>query len=141
MKLAIPTLMSRLNEERRVECDGFYDGAHGTPLETGIEEIEGKFEEKKAKLQKDAVTRQKQLEAEIKHQDEVGPAVERKVQAVEEKNGEQQLSIVLPVVVVILALFAIISEGFCLPRQWTFSMSPMKLLNSLPPSALPRLQA
>ena len=45
MKLAIPTLMSRLNEARRVECDGFYDGAHGTPLETGIEEIDGKFEE------------------------------------------------------------------------------------------------
>src|SRR5437660_1535786 len=114
MKLAIPTLMSRLNEERRVECDGFYDGAHGSPIERGIEEIEGKFEEKKANLQRDAVTNQKRLEAEIKHLDEVGPAVERKVQAVEEKNGEQQLSIVLPVVVVILALFAIISEALLL---------------------------
>src|SRR5947209_9564000 len=114
MKLAIPTLMSRLNEERRVECDGFYDGAHGTPLETGIEEIEGKFEQKKANLQKDAVTNQKRLEAEIKHLDEVGPAVERKVKAVEEKNGEQQLSVVLPVVVVVLALFAIISEALLL---------------------------
>jgi Skp family chaperone for outer membrane proteins len=114
MKLAIPTLMSRLNEERRVECDGFYDGAHGTPLETGIEEIEGKFEQKKANLQRDAVTNQKRLEAEIKHLDETGPAVERKVRAVEEKNGEQQLSIVLPVCVVLLALLAIVSEALLL---------------------------
>ncbi|HLJ27914.1 MAG TPA: DUF6338 family protein [Candidatus Angelobacter sp.] len=114
MKLAIPTLMSRLNEERRVECDGFYDGAHGTPLENGIEEIEGKFEQKKANIQKDAVTNQKRLEAEIQHLDEVGPAVERKVKAVEEKNGEQHLSIVLPVCVVSLALFAIISEALLL---------------------------
>lgn len=114
MKLAIPTLLSRLNEERRVECDGFYDGAHGTPLETGIEEIEGKFEEKKANLQRDAVTNQKRLEAEIKHLDEVGPAVERKVKAVEERNGEQQLSIVLPVCVVPLAVLAIISEALLL---------------------------
>jgi hypothetical protein len=106
--------MSRLNEERRVECDGFYDGAHGTPLETGIEEIEGKFEEKKANLQRDAVTNQKRLEAEIKHLDEVGPAVERKVKAVEERNGEQQLSIVLPVCVVLLAILAIISEALLL---------------------------
>jgi hypothetical protein len=114
VKLAIPTLMSRLNEERRVECDGFYDGAHGTPLETGIEEIEGKFEEKKANLQRDAVTNQKRLEAEIKHLDEVGPAVERKVKAVEERNGEQQLAIVLPVCVVLLAVLAIISEALLL---------------------------
>jgi uncharacterized membrane-anchored protein len=106
--------MSRLNEERRVECDGFYDGAHGTPLETGIEEIEGKFEQKKANLQRDAVTNQKRLEAEIQHLDEVGPAVERKVKAVEEKNGEQQLSIVLPVCVVMLAVLAIISEALLL---------------------------
>ena len=91
MKLSIPTLNSRLHEDRRVECDGFYDGAHGTPKETGIEEIEGKFEEKKANLQKDAVTNQKRLEAEIQHLDEVGPAVERKIKAVEEKNNEQAL--------------------------------------------------
>ena len=114
MKLAIPTLMSRLNEERRVECDGFYDGAHGTSLETGIEEIEGKFEQKKANLQRDAVTNQKRLEAEIQHLDDVGPAVERKIKAVEERNGEQQLSIVLPVCVIALAAFAIISEALLL---------------------------
>src|SRR5437588_690357 len=114
MKLAIPTLMSRLNEERRVECDGFYDGAHGSPIERGIEEIEGKFEEKKANLQRDAVTNQKRLEAEIKRMSEVGPAVKRKVQAVEEKNNDQTLSIVLPVCVVLLALLAIISEALLL---------------------------
>ncbi len=114
MKLAIPTLMSRLNEARRVECDGFYDGAHGTPLATGLEEIQGKFDEKKANLQKDAVTNQKHLEAEIQHLDEVGPAVERKIKTVEEKNGDQTLTIVLPVCVVLLAVLAIISEALLL---------------------------
>ncbi len=114
MKLSIPTLNSRLHESRRVECDGFYDGAHGTPKETGIEEIEGKFEEKKANLQKDAVTNQKRLEAAIQHLDEVGPAVERKIKAVEEKNNEQALPIVLPVCVVLLAILAIISEALLL---------------------------
>jgi hypothetical protein len=114
VKLAIPTLMSRLNEARRVECDGFYDGAHGTPLETGLEEIEGKFDEKKANLQKDAVTNQKRLEAEIQHLDDVGPAVERKIKAVEEKNGDQTLTIVLPVCVVLLAVLAITSEALLL---------------------------
>ena len=114
MKLAIPTLMSRLNEERRVECDGFYDGAHGTPIETGIEEIEGKFEQKKANLQRDAVTNQKRLEAEIQHMDDVGPAIERKIKTVEERNGEQQLFIVLPVCVIALAALAIISEALLL---------------------------
>jgi Skp family chaperone for outer membrane proteins len=114
MKLAIPTLTSRLDETRRVECDGFYDGAHGTPLETGIEEIDGKFEEKKANLQKDAVTNQKRLEAEIQHLDEIGPAVERKIKSVEEKNGDEALTVVFPVVVVILALVALISESLLL---------------------------
>jgi len=114
VKLAIPTLMSRLNEARRVECDGFYDGAHSTPLNTGLEEIEGKFDEKKANLQKDAVTNQKHLEAEIQHLDEVGPAVERKIKAVEEKNGDQTLPIVLPVCVVLLAVLAITSEALLL---------------------------
>jgi hypothetical protein len=114
MKFAIPTLTSRLNENRRVECDGFYDGAHGTPLETGLEEIEGKFDEKKANLQKDAVTNQKRLEAEIQHLDDVGPAVERKIKAVEEKNGDQTLTIVLPVCVVLLAVLAITSEALLL---------------------------
>src|SRR5258708_23171299 len=106
--------MSRMNEARRVECDGFYDGAHGTPLATGLEEIQGKFDEKKANLQKDAVTNQKHLEAEIQHLDEVGPAVERKIKTVEEKNGDQTLTIVLPVCVVLLAVLAIISEALLL---------------------------
>jgi Flp pilus assembly protein TadB len=114
MNWAIPTLTSRLNESRRVECDGFYDGAHGSPLKTGIEEIDGKFEERKANLQKDAVTSQKRLEAEIKYMDEIGPAVERRIKAIEEKNSEQQISIVLPVCVVFLALIAITSEALLL---------------------------
>lgn len=114
MRFVIPTLISRLNETRRVECDGFYDGAHGTPMKTGLEEIEGKFEEKKANLQKDAVINQKHLEAEIKYLDEVGPAVERKIKAVEEKNGEQMLTVVLPVCVIFLAVLAIVSEALLL---------------------------
>lgn len=114
MRFAIPTLISRLNETRRVECDGFYDGAHGTPVKTGLDEIEGKFEEKKANLQKDAVINQKHLEAEIKYLDEVGPAIERKIKAVEEKNGEQMLTVVLPVCVIFLAVLAIVSEGLLL---------------------------
>jgi len=114
MKLALPILMSRLNENRRVECDGFYDGAHDAPLKVGLEEIDGKFDEKKANLQKDAVTNQKRLEAEVKHLDEVGPAIERKIKAVEEKNNEQLMPIVLPVCVVLLAVLAIISEALLL---------------------------
>jgi Skp family chaperone for outer membrane proteins len=114
MRIAIPTLMSRLNETRRVECDGFYDGAHEAPVKTGLEEIEGKFEEKKANLQKDAVTNQKRLEAEIKYLDEIGPAVERKIKAVEEKNGEEMLVIVLPICVIVLAVLAIASEALLL---------------------------
>src|SRR6266481_1233618 len=114
MKLAVPILLSRLNESRRVECDGFYDGAHGTPLATGLEEIEGKFDEKKANLQKDAVTSQKRLEAEQQYLDATGPAVERKISAVEEKNGEQTPAIVLPACVIPIALLATVSEALLL---------------------------
>src|SRR5258708_37332650 len=106
--------MSRLSEDRRVECDGFYDGAHSTPLRTGLEEIDGKYEEKKSNLQKNTITSQKGLEAEVQHLDEVGPAIERKIRAVEEKNGEQTMTIVLPVCIVVLALLAIISEALLL---------------------------
>lgn len=114
MKLAVPILLSRLNESRRVECDGFYDGAHGTPLATGLEEIEGKFDEKKANLQKDAVTSQKRLEAEQQYLDATGPAIERRIRAVEEKNGEQAPAIVLPACVIPIALLATISEALLL---------------------------
>jgi hypothetical protein len=114
MKFAIPTLTSRLNETRRVECDGFYDGAHGTPLETGIEELDGKFEEKKANLQKDAVTNQKKLEGQIKHLDEIGPAVERKFHAVEEKTADRTPTVVMPVCMVTIALLALVSEALML---------------------------
>src|SRR5258708_34092944 len=106
--------MSRLSEDRRVECDGFYDGAHSTPLRTGLEEIDGKYEEKKSNLQKNTITSQKGLEAEVQHLDEVGAAIERKIRAVEEKNGEQTMTIVLPVCIVVLALLAIISEALLL---------------------------
>jgi hypothetical protein len=35
MKLAISILVTSLNQEQRIECDGFYDDAHGTAeLET-----------------------------------------------------------------------------------------------------------
>jgi Skp family chaperone for outer membrane proteins len=110
----MPTLISRINESRRVECDGFYDGAHGTPLQTGLEEIDGKFDEKKANLQKDAVTNQKRLEAEFKHLEEIAPAIERQVRTAEEKAFGRSLPLVLPVCVVLLALLAIISEALLL---------------------------
>jgi Skp family chaperone for outer membrane proteins len=114
MKFAVPTLMSRLNETRRVECDGFYDGAHGTPVETGIEEIEGKFEEKKANLQKDAVTRQKSLEAEIQHLDEVGPQAEHAYRSAEEKNTDQIPTMVVPSCMIAIALLALTAEALML---------------------------
>jgi hypothetical protein len=103
VKIAIPNPISRLNEERQVESDGFYDGAHGTPVGAGIEEIDAKFEQKKANLQKDAVTREKTLEAQIKYLAEIGPAIEKMYRTVQERCGDQIPNVVLPICIVILA--------------------------------------
>jgi len=114
MKLAIPTLISRLNEERRVESDGFYDGAHGTSCQIGLDEIDAKFDEKKAHLQRDAIANQKLLEAEIMYLEEIRPEVERRAQAVEEVNNGRVSNLVLPMCIVGLAVIALIAEALLL---------------------------
>jgi hypothetical protein len=114
MKLALPTLISRLNEERRVESDGFYDGAHGTSCQIGLDEIDAKFDEKKAHLQRDAIANQKILEAEIMYLDQIRPEVERMAQAVEESNNGRVPNLVLPICIVGLAVVALIAEALLL---------------------------
>src|SRR6185437_8404702 len=114
MKLAIPILITRLNEDRRVECDGFYDGAHGTPANLGIDEIDAKFEKKKAELERDAIANQKKLEAEITYLDEIRPEVQRLVQAVEGCENEEPPNVVLPMCIVALAVVALIAEALLL---------------------------
>jgi len=115
MKIAVPILISRINEERHVECDGFYDGAHGTSPQMGIDEIEAKFEQKKAHLEKDAVANQKLLEAEITYLDEIRPEVERKAHAVAKKIEDGRLpNLVLPLFIVGLAVVALIAEALLL---------------------------
>src|SRR5690348_15251101 len=114
MKLAIPILITRLNEERRVECDGFYDGAHGTPANLGIDEIDGKFEQKKAELERDAIANQKKLEAEITYLDEIRPEVQRLAQAVQMSEDAKPPNLVLPICIVILAAVALIAEALLL---------------------------
>lgn len=114
MKLAIPILITRLNEDRRVECDGFYDGAHGTPAQMGIDEIDAKFEQKKAELERDAIASQKTLEAEITYLDEMRPEVERAAAAAAEADQGRLPTLVLPICIVSLAVVALIAEALLL---------------------------
>lgn len=116
MKLLIPTFISRLNEERHVECDGFYDGAHDSSIQTGIDEIDAKFDEKKAQLQKDAIASQKLLEAKLAFLSEIRPEVQRQARVFEQENDKdgRTPNLVLPICIVALAVVALIAEALLL---------------------------
>lgn len=114
MKIPIPILISRINEERHVECDGFYDGAHGTSCQMGLDEIEAKLDQKKANLEKEAVANQKLLEAEIAYLDEIRPEVERKARSAEEADDGRLPNLVLPLFIIGLAIVALIAEALLL---------------------------
>jgi hypothetical protein len=124
MKFALPILNFRVREERHVECDGFYAGAHGTSCQMGIDEIEAKFNQKKAQLEKEAVASQKLLEAEIAYLDEMQPEAARVAQDAE---GARPYNLVLPLVILVVAIAALIAEALMLA-------SAMDIFNIASPS-------
>src|SRR5258706_4092525 len=114
MKIPIPVLISRLQEDRHPESDGYYDGAHGTPVEHGVEEIAGKFEQRKAELQRDSVLVQKSLESKVQYLEEISPELEKLWAAVRERSGERLPNIVWPSAMLLIGLLAVTSEALML---------------------------
>lgn len=114
MKITIPVLLSRLNEEHHPESDGYYDGSHNTPLEHGMEAIERKFNELKTKLQRDSVAAQKKLEAKLEYFAEIGPQLEALWSSVKERYCDRVPNIVWPSVMLCIGLLAITSEALIL---------------------------
>ncbi|MCU1284092.1 MAG: hypothetical protein JWO13_442 [Acidobacteriales bacterium] len=114
MKIRIPILISRLNEEHHPESDGYYDGAHNTPSEHGIEAIISKFNELKMKLQRDSVAAQKKLEARLEYVDEIAPQLELLWASIKERTKEQTPHVAWPTTLLCIGLLAIASETLIL---------------------------
>lgn len=112
MRLSIPILSStRHQEEHPVECDGFFEGSNGTKLETGLQKIEARFDKQRTELQKNSVSKQKQLEAELEHLDSIKPDVERQWSVITEDCGDHIPSLAMPVIVAAIAVLAVAAEA------------------------------
>ncbi|MBA3914246.1 MAG: hypothetical protein H0X25_10455, partial [Acidobacteriales bacterium] len=104
-------LQHRFAGTRRVETDGFYQGAHGGSLQEGVVEIRARYESLKAELQKSFVAVTKKLEAELEHLNQIGPAIERLWASVQGRSAEQIPPFITPALVALLALFALLAEA------------------------------
>ncbi len=78
MRFTIPVLsLTRHQQDPPVELDGFFEGANGTGVETGLERIQARFDKQRTTLQKDSVERTKHLEAEVSHLDNIKPGIDK----------------------------------------------------------------
>lgn len=112
MRFVIPILTStRHQEEHPVECDGFFEGSNGTKIETGLQKLDARFDKQRTELQKNTVTRQKQLEAELQHLDSIKPDVDRQWATITRDSGDQIPSVAMPVIVAAIAFLAVVAEA------------------------------
>jgi hypothetical protein len=112
MRFSIPILTStRHQEERPIECDGFFEGSNGTKLETGLQKIDARFDKQRTELQKNSVIKQKQLEAELQHLDAIKPDADRQWGAITRDYGDHIPSLAMPVIVAGIAFLAVVAEA------------------------------
>jgi hypothetical protein len=112
MRFTIPILTStRHQEERPIECDGFFEGSNGTKLETGLQKIDARFDKHRTELQKNSVAKQKQLEAELQHLDAIKPDADRQWAAISQAHGDHIPSLGMPLIVAAIAILALLAEA------------------------------
>lgn len=115
MRWYVPVVVSpRLTHVRRVECDGFYQGAHNGDLDVGLDEIDAYFERKSAELNKSVVHAQKRLEAKLEHVRQSLPSVEQVRGAVQSRVGDRTPPVVMPLLIAIIGVLAITAEALLL---------------------------
>jgi hypothetical protein len=111
----IPIVQSpRKSKERRVECDGFFQGAHEVPVESGFEEIDAQFERKSAGLKGRSVEKEKRLEARIEHVDSGASELEQLWNAVRQRNGDRMPPVAMPVLIATIGILALCAESLLL---------------------------
>jgi hypothetical protein len=105
---------SRFGDERRIDSEAFYQGAHGVPLENGIAEVQAGYEEKKCELKQQSIVRQKQIEGELEHLESNSRHALRLWAAVQERAGDCIPTLIVPSIVAIVGAGALISEALLL---------------------------
>jgi len=111
----IPIVQSpRHAQERRVEADGFFNGAHDVPVESGLEELDAQCEKKSAELKQDTIESQKRLEARIEHIAAVLPECEQLWDAVRERTGDRMPPVAMPTIIAFVGILALYAEALLL---------------------------
>lgn len=115
MRFSIPTTFShRLGFFRQIECDGFYQGAHGVAMEPGLVEIKAYNDRRSAELKQKSVHREKDLEAKLDHLRMIAPHLERLWEAVQARVSDRVPHFILPFLVAGVGILAIWAEAILL---------------------------
>ena len=104
----------RFRNDRRMECEAFYQGAHNGHLEDGLAELQAGFEEEKAEMKKQSITKQKPLEAELDHLGAMARDASRRWAAVQERLGDSVPALAMPLIVALIGAVGLISEALLL---------------------------
>src|SRR5262249_2388498 len=118
----------RLSSPKQVECEGFYQGAHGVELQPGLDEIDAYFQSKTAELKKKSVGKQTKLDAALTHLSSTAPDVERLWDAAQARMGDKLPEIAIPLIVAGIGILAIAAEAELLAPA-------MDVLNVVNPTA------
>jgi hypothetical protein len=106
-----PEISSRRKSDvKHLEAEGFYQGAHKVEIESGLEEIQARFDKQAAQLNLLSMERQKKFETVLDHVKELWTPVEKLCLAVRERIGDRVPPFLLPVVMALASVFIAIAE-------------------------------
>jgi hypothetical protein len=105
---------SRLHDDRWVESEAFYQGAHRGVLDHGLAELQAGFEKQKSDLKAQSSAKQKRLEAELEHIEKMGPPITRLWAAVQERVGNSVPALIAPILVALIGAGALFCEALLL---------------------------
>jgi hypothetical protein len=112
MKFAIPVLrLDRYQDDYNPTCLGFFEGANGTKLEIGLEQIAARYEKQKSELQQGAIEKQKRLEAEVAHYGNIGADLESQWMRLKHALNDEIPKFVRPFVIALIGVLSLSAEA------------------------------
>lgn len=111
--------MFKFNKDRfdanpRLEAQAFYDGAHHLTQDSGLAQLDAQFCKESSELQGASIKRQKTIEADIKHLEEMQPEYQRDYEVLRAKLGDESPQLVVPLLIALSGAGALIGEAIML---------------------------
>jgi hypothetical protein len=104
----------RIDTNRRLEIQAFYDGAHDLNPETGTSQIDAQFGKEAAELEGTSIKRQRAIEAQVEHFEKTVPECEREQDLLKERMGSEGPQLVVPALVGAAGVAALFAETIML---------------------------